>query len=69
MKYTKWLLAAAVLCTTPVFTSCDNDDDVVVTPLPDKFSTVLSSLSVDWDETEGVVDFEAPGKWKAESAG
>lgn len=68
MKYTKWLLAAAVLCTAPVFTACDNDDDVVITPLPEKFSTVLSSLSVDWDETEGVVDFEAPGKWKAESA-
>ena len=68
MKYTKWLLAAAVLCTAPVFTSCDNDDDVVITPLPEKFCTVLSSLSVDWNETEGVVDFEAPGKWKAESA-
>ncbi len=68
MKYTKWLLAAAVISTAPVFTSCDNDDDVVVAPLPDKFSTVLSSLSIDWNETEGVVDFEAPGKWKAESA-
>lgn len=68
MKYSKWLLAAAVLLTAPVFTACDDNDDIVVNPVPEKFSTVLSSLSVDWDETEGVVDFEAPGKWKAESA-
>lgn len=67
IKYTKWLLATAVLCAAPVFTACDNDDDIVEAPLPEKFSTLISSLSIDWNETEGVVDFEAPGKWKAES--
>lgn len=68
IKYSKWLLSAAILATAPVFTACDDDDVTYVTPLPDKFSTVLSSLNVEWNETEGVVDFEAPGKWKAESA-
>ncbi len=68
MKYTKWLLAAAVISTAPVFTSCDNDDDVVVAPLPNKFLSVLLSLIIDGNENEGVVDFAALGKWKAEPA-
>ena len=66
-KYTKWLLAACMLLAAPVFTACDDDDDVVAVELPENFAMDLSSLNIDWNETEGVVELEANNEWRAES--
>ncbi len=66
-KYTKWLLAACMLLAAPVFTACDDDDDVVAVEIPENFAMDLSSLNIDWNETEGVVELEANNEWRAES--
>ena len=65
-KYTKWLFAACLLAASPVFTSC-NDDDEVVVQIPENFTMDLSSLNIAWNETEGVVELEANNEWRAES--
>lgn len=59
---------AGLLVSAPFLTGCDDDDEVVLDPIPENFAMNLSSLNIDWNETEGVVDIEADNNWKAESA-
>ena len=70
MKYlkhiSKWLVAASVLMSAPVFTSCDDDDDPLP-PVPTEFTLDLSSLNIAWNETEGVVEVGANSEWQAVS--
>lgn len=66
-KYSKWLLASAIIFTAPLLSSCD-DDDVIMDNVPQNFEMNLSSLNIDWNETEGVVDLAANDKWKAETS-
>lgn len=68
MKFYKYIFAAALLTLSGgVFTSCDDDDEEVVS-LPTEFTVELSSVNVLWNETEGVVDFGANEKWTAKSS-
>lgn len=66
-KYSKWILAAAVVMSVPAFSSCSDDDDDPVVVVPDNFGMNLSSLNISWDETEGVVEVAANEEWKATS--
>lgn len=70
MKYlkhiSKWLVAASVLMSAPVFTSCDDDDDPLP-PVPTEFTLDLNSLNIAWNETEGVVEVGANSEWQAVS--
>lgn len=70
MKYlkhiSKWLVAASVLMSAPVFTSCDDDDDPLPS-VPTEFTLDLSSLNIAWNETEGVVEVGANSEWQAVS--
>lgn len=67
MKYSKWVLASAVVLATPAFTSCSDDDDEPAIQVPQTFEMNLANLNIAWDETEGVVELAANDKWKAES--
>jgi len=67
-KYIKWLLGACLLSPVAMFTACDDDDDVVDVVIPEKFSMDISSLNIDWNETEGVVELEANSEWRVESS-
>lgn len=62
----KWLLGVSLFLSAATFTSCDNDDEVVV-QIPENFAMDLSSLNIAWDETEGVVELAANDEWKAQS--
>jgi len=66
-KYSKWVLASAMLVSSPLFTACSDDDDEPVVQVPENFEMNLASLNVSWNETEGVVDVAANDKWKAET--
>lgn len=67
LKYiSKWLVAASVVMSAPMFTSCDDDDDPLP-PVPTDFTLDLNSLNIAWDETEGVVEVGANSEWQATS--
>lgn len=61
-----WLLGVSLFLSAATFTSCDNDDEVVV-QIPENFAMDLSSLNIAWNETEGVVELAANNDWKAQS--
>lgn len=67
-KYIKWLLSACMLSTVPLFTACDEDDDVIDIVIPENFTMDISSLNINWNETEGVVELEANSEWRVESS-
>lgn len=67
-KYSKWVLASAVILSAPVFTACSDDDDEPVVHVPENFEMNLASLNISWDETEGVVEVAANESWRAESS-
>lgn len=67
-KYSKWVLASALILSTPVFTACSDDDDEPVVNIPENFEMNLASLNISWDETEGVVEVAANDNWKADSS-
>ncbi|MDE6337138.1 MAG: DUF4859 domain-containing protein [Muribaculaceae bacterium] len=65
-KYNKWLFGAGLFLAVTTITSCDKEE-IYVDPIPETFNVPLTTLNVEWNETEGVVDVAANDDWKAES--
>ena len=65
-KYNKWLLGAGLFLAVTTITSCDKDE-IYVDPIPEQFTVALTSLNVEWNEKEGVIDLEANEDWRADS--
>lgn len=62
-KYSRWFVAACLLASAPMFTACDDDDEIVVEVPP--FNLDATAVSVVWNESEAVVNFSASENWSA----
>ncbi len=65
-QYNKWLLGAGLFLAAATITSCDKEE-IYVEPIPEQFNVAVTTLNVEWNEKEGVIDLEANEDWRADS--
>ena len=65
-NYNKWLFGVGLFLAASSFTACDKNE-IYVDPIPETFNVPLTTLNVEWNEKEGVVEIAANDEWKAAS--